>query len=203
MVHCFSCMKKVLFIHGFNGSPEGRSFQALKEALPSGYCIETIDYDQNDCRKALEQIRERICSHRIDLVIGCSLGGFLALISGSGCRFAVNPCYHPSEELPKLGAPSTMVDSYRAYENRLGLTEIEDRELVQGFFGDNDELLGTKYLDLFQNQYRYATVISSSHHLTKEGAEAIFKDIDKYWERVERLDRYVQDVDNLPIYDYI
>lgn len=196
-------MKKILFIHGFNGSPEGRSFHALKEALPSGYYIETIDYDQNDCRKALEQIRERISSHRIDLVIGCSLGGFLALLSGSGCRFAVNPCYHPSEELPKLGASSTMVDSYRTYENRLGLTEIEDRELVQGFFGDNDELLGTKYLDLFQNQYRYATVIPSSHHLTKEGAEAIFKDIDKYWKRVERLEKYVRNVDNLPIYNYI
>lgn len=94
-----------------------------------------------------------------------------------------------------------MVDSYRSYEDRLGLTEIEDKELVHGFFGDNDEFLGTKYLDLFQKQYRYATVIPSGHHLTKEGADAIFKDIDKYWERVERLDNFIRNADNLPIYD--
>ena len=203
MVRCFSYMKKVLFIHGFNGSPEGRAFHALKEALPSGYSIEAIDYDQSDCTKALKQIRERINSHRIDLVIGCSLGGFLALLSGSGCRFAVNPCYHPSEELTKLGAAASIVESYKRYEDRLDLTEIEDKELVHGFFGDKDELLGTKYFDLFQKQYRYATIIPSTHHLSKKGAQAIFKHIDEYWERVKRLEKYICNVDNLPIYDYI
>ena len=62
-----------------------------------------MDYCQDDCALALEQIARTISEKNIDILVGSSLGGFLTILTTGIERYAVNPCYRPSAELPKLG----------------------------------------------------------------------------------------------------
>ena len=68
-------MKRVLYVHGFRGSAYGRGYKRVLNALPEGYKLFSIDYDEADCSHAREQILNFIDEFKIDLVIGSSLGG--------------------------------------------------------------------------------------------------------------------------------
>ena len=45
-------MKRILYIHGFNGSPTGNTYKNILDALPKGYELYSTDYDESNCRKA-------------------------------------------------------------------------------------------------------------------------------------------------------
>lgn len=136
---------RILYIHGFNGTPEGHSFSLLNKHLPEGAQIFGMDYCQDDCALALEQIARTISEKNIDILVGSSLGGFLTILTTGIERYAVNPCYSPSAELPKLGpqnglpAPSPeMTATYAAVEPRLRQLDEEDRKRVHVLMGDKD-----------------------------------------------------------------
>lgn len=97
-------MKKLLYIHGYNGSPTGRSRTLFDELKPEGWMVIGMDHDETDCATALRQIRETIEREQIDVVAGSSLGGFLTLLTTGVRRCVINPCYSPSVELPRLSA---------------------------------------------------------------------------------------------------
>lgn len=117
-------MRKLLYIHGYNGSSEGSSCRLFRKCMPQyEWQVIVMDYTQDDCAVALREIRETIERECIDLVVGSSLGGFLTLQTKGIERIVINPCYSPSVELPKLGphnglpAPSMeMVATYAAFE---------------------------------------------------------------------------------------
>ncbi len=74
-------MKKLLYIHGYNGSPEGSSCRLFRKHMPQEeWQVIGMDYTQDDCALALQEIRETIEREGIDLVVGSSLGGFLTLL---------------------------------------------------------------------------------------------------------------------------
>ena len=177
-------MRKLLYVHGYNGMPEGYSYNLIKAVLPKGYTIEGIDYDQNDCALARQQILDYIKTHSIDLVIGSSLGGFITLTLSGVKRFVINPCYLPSVELPKIGVPQQLIDTYKPYEPLLDEASDKDRLLVRGFFGDHDELLGDRYIESFSRQFGRWQRISSGHHLSEEGAKVIAESLEAYFEEV-------------------
>lgn len=41
-------MKRVLYVHGFRGSAYGRGYKRVLNALPEGYKLFSIDYDESD-----------------------------------------------------------------------------------------------------------------------------------------------------------
>lgn len=172
---------KILYIHGFNGSPEGHSYHLLKKHLPEGCEIIGMDYEQNDCCVALKQIHETILKENIDLVIGCSLGGFLTLLTEGVERFVVNPCYLPSIELPKLkaqnGLPAAskeMIDTYEPFEYKWRYFPKDDKERIHCFIGDADELFGEKYYyDIQDDLGHLPRTLSSSHHLSESAAQTL------------------------------
>lgn len=171
----------ILYVHGYNGSAEGGSYRALKRHLDEGSAIFGLDYCQDDCRLALEQIRTAIVEKRIDVVVGSSLGGFLTLLTEGIERYVINPCYSPSEELPKLGphnglpAPSPeMVATYARFEPHLKTLEAADRENIHILIGDNDELLGERYYDdIIRDLGVVPRFVYSSHHLSESVAETV------------------------------
>ena len=185
---------KVLYVHGFHGSSTGQSYQNIKEALPEGYELFSIDYDENNCEHARNQIYEYVKENSIDLVIGSSLGGFIVMTLHGLPRFVINPCMHPSKELYKLTEVNDefnkMIKTYEKYESWLEkYSDIEERILAKGFFGDHDELFGTKYMREFHLYYGNYEIINSGHHISKEGAVEMFKNIDNYWTHVSRLSK--------------
>lgn len=172
---------KILYVHGFNGSPEGHSYSLLKKHLPEGCDIIGMNYNQNDCDVALKQIQETIQKESIDLVIGCSLGGFLTLLAEGVERFVVNPCYLPSIELPKLktqnglpAASTEMVNTYEPFEYKWRYLPQSDKERIHCFIGNADELFGEKYYyDIQDDLGRPPRMLYSGHHLSESAAETL------------------------------
>lgn len=178
-------MKKLLYVHGYNGMPEGYSCNLIKSVLPEGYTIEGVDYDQNDCALARQQILEYIKTHNMDLVIGSSLGGFITLTLPGIKRFVINPCCLPSVELPKIDVPQKLIDTYKPFEPLLDHISEEDRQLVRGFFGDHDELLGDRYIGFFESRFGHLQRITSGHHLSMEGAKVIADCLEAYFQEID------------------
>lgn len=174
-------MKKLLYIHGYNGSPEGSSCQLFRKHMPQDeWQVIGMDYNQEDCAVALQQIRETIEREGIDLVAGSSLGGFLALLTTGIKRIVINPCYLPSVELPKLGphnglpAPSKeMIATYAAFEPQLKTFDFDERKLITGYFAEHDELLGSRYSEMFIYDVAALREIPGGHHLCEEAVKTI------------------------------
>ena len=195
-------LKNILYVHGFNGSSCGGSFKKILEALPDGYLLHSIDYDQSDCSVARRQIMDYIDTCHISLVIGSSLGGFITLTLGGVPRFVINPCLKPSAELCKITTPDAeyqkLISTYIPYEDWMEkYSDYEERILVKGFFATDDELLGTKYVGYFAKYYGNYEMISGGHHVSAEGARQLFAHIDEYWKHVDRLSRNSDAMDDL------
>ena len=170
-------MKKLLYIYGYGGSATGSTVTMLKRLMPEGYAIEAFTYTQADCAKAREEILTYIDEHGIDLVMGSSLGGFITLTLTGVPRIAINPCWKPSVELPKIGAAPELVATYAPFEE--AIERPADADLVQAYFADADELLGDKYIECYQHCYdaSHCHRIVSGHHLSEEGAKVIIEDM--------------------------
>ena len=88
-IYYFRSMKKLLYVHGYNGSPDGGSCRLFKKHKPENWEVIGMDYCQDDCELALRQIRETIEREGIDVVVGCSLGGFAHYGSAAFCGQSV------------------------------------------------------------------------------------------------------------------
>lgn len=172
-------MKKILYIYGYGGSTIGSTVTMLKRLMPEDYSMESFAYTQADCAKAREEIIAYIKEHRIDLVMGSSLGGFITLTLTGVPRIVINPCWKPSEVLPMIGAPAELVATYAPFEE--AIEHPSDPQLVQAYFADTDELLGDKYIERYQRCYdaSHCHRIVSGHHLSEAGARAILADLIK------------------------
>ena len=184
-------MKKILYIYGYGGSATGSTVTMLQRLMPEGYSIESFTYTQADCAKAREEIIAYIKEHRIDLVMGSSLGGFITLTLTGVPRIVINPCWKPSEVLPMIGAPAELVATYAPFEE--AIEHPSDPQLVQAYFADTDELLGDKYIERYQRCYdaTHCHRIPSSHHLSEEGAKVIIKHLPRF----VASDLYIQGTD--------
>ena len=175
-------MKKILYIYGYGGSAQGSTSTMLRRLVPEGYMVESFAYTQADFAKARQEILDYIREHGIDLVVGSSLGGFIALTLSGIPRIVVNPCWYPGKELPLIDVPHEIVRTYAPYDHWVQehITE-EDRPMVHAFFGDRDELFADRYIAHFLHHYLQEQChrIPSGHNLSEEGAREIVGWIDK------------------------
>jgi hypothetical protein len=176
-------MIRILYVHGYMGDPYGGSFQKISkyaaEADFGGERVQmhTFDYDPRDPRKAVRDLRLYYYEHDIDLMIGSSLGGFLVASCRGARRIAVNPCWAPSEELPKVGFDDS-VEDYITLENWMGMySDCGDYDLCIGCFARNDELLGRKYRPKFRRFFPETYDIAGGHYLSDAAAKKIMTEI--------------------------
>ena len=103
---------KVLYLHGLGSDGSSRTARMLKAALGEGRVV-APDFDMSDPEGALRQAKEEIAADpSISLVVGTSMGGFVALCLQQIPRIAVNPCTRPSAILP-LPLPEKETDTPR------------------------------------------------------------------------------------------
>ena len=115
--------------------------------------------------------------HKIDLMLGSSLGAFLVMNCPGVLRIAINPCWSPSVELPKIDYDGP-VDGYIQCEGRLGAESASgDADLCIGCFADEDEIFGMKYRPAFEQFFKTTYDIPGGHHLSEEGARKIITEI--------------------------
>lgn len=102
--------KRIVYIHGFNGSPDGTTGTCIKsffdDALVVAPALNLLDYDTT-----LSKLKNIINDNDINIIIGHSLGAFyaLALNTDEALTIVINPCMYPSLEIPKL-APLKLDD---------------------------------------------------------------------------------------------
>lgn len=176
-------MIRILYVHGYNGKPNGESFKKLAKYAEiadfGGEKVEmhSFDYDAADPYKARRDLRHYYLENDIDLIIGSSLGGFLAASCDFMRRIVINPCWTPSEELPKIGYEGE-TRKYTWLEEGLGnFAERGDADLCIGCFAPADELLGTKYKNAFSKHFKETYEIPGGHHLSDEAARKIMTEI--------------------------
>ena len=174
-------MKKILYIYGYNSSPdESSTFKMLQELLsaePYCYTVISVEYDQSDPEHGRQQLEEAIRTEKPVAVIGSSLGGFFAMnLNTTVPIIVINPCLSPTTELPKLGSDG---ERYREMEEEMLRTlrppapQFED---IFGFFATNDELFS--YAREFNKMFPSRTYVGG-HRPTKENLRTIRPEIHK------------------------
>lgn len=177
---------KILYVYGYGGSHLSSSVEKLRRHLPEDrFEVLCFDYPQRDCGVALQFLKQKISIHHIDLVMGSSLGAFIALCLDVDIpKIIVNPCLVPTVELPKLkgNTPSeAFVSTYAPFE------EITFAHIPDGshcFMGDADELFGNKYQSMMM-AHLPTELIPSGHKLSEQAMPMIAKHILQYFHSQE------------------
>ena len=190
---------KILYVHGYNGNPYGESYQNLKNACGDNHELHTIDYDASKPTEALEHIFNYIYNHKIDLVIGASLGGFLTMNLYGVSRIVVNPCWNPAIELPKIGYTGDTEVYENMFNDMCSSLDFEEKHLCTAVSALDDELLGQKYTPILRKYFHRHYLINGVHRISPEMAKVIINDILPVHEyEVEKFCEQLANIDNAP-----
>lgn len=96
-------MINVLYIHGFNGSPNGQTASAVKKYFKNHNVI-AEQYNLFNYKETIARINKTINENKIHIIIGHSLGGFytLAIKNPKIFKILINPCMLPTQVLNNL-----------------------------------------------------------------------------------------------------
>ena len=176
-------MIRILYVHGYHGNPSSGSFPKLSryaaEADFGGEEVEMhfYDYDSHDPVGSIAGLRKYHQEHKIDLMLGSSLGAFMVMNCPGVLRIAINPCWSPSVELPKIDYDGP-VDGYARCEAQLGAESASgDMDLCIGCFAEEDEIFGTKYRPVFEQFFKTTYDIPGGHSLSEDGARWIMTEL--------------------------
>ena len=173
-------MKKVLYIYGYGGSHLSSTVEKLRNSLPvEHYEVMCVDYPQHDCAAAIRFLEDVVKQQQVDVVMGSSLGAFIALCLNVDCKkIIVNPCLVPTVELAKLhplpGKPAPaprLIASYAPFEASVF------SHLPAGshcFMAEHDELLGNTYRHVMESHLP-TTTIPGAHRLSLAAIPLIVK----------------------------
>lgn len=138
-------MVKLLYIHGYNSTGNSNTATQLKASFEgSNLEVYSPDVDPNP-DISIPVLTNYIKEHGISIVMGSSLGGFLALKLKNLVDYTIicNPCVYPSIELPKIGAED-LGPKYKPYESDILNFDNETRLRTTAFLGLNDEIFSYK-----------------------------------------------------------
>lgn len=127
--------KKILFVYGYNDSPDSELVKSLQELLDN-YTIVSDYYAQYRPSDALKDLDYLVKTLHPSIVIGIELGGFLSafLQNKKVKKILINPIIDPIEELPKYEGiekddkgndvvfklvPDYMIDFYKDFNKKL------------------------------------------------------------------------------------
>lgn len=181
----------IIYLHGFASSGNSGTAKEIQECLPK--CKVFSPDLPIDPGAALSGIHNAVSTHDINLAIGTSMGGLLALFSNCRNKIVVNPSFHVSEMMKsRLGELSSVaIPYYKAREN--GETEFMltdgiasrfqnleenvfkqsrlDFDRVLGVFGTDDNVVDCK--DEFLRHSLNVRYFKGGHRLSKEAIEEV------------------------------
>ena len=99
--------QKLLYLHGFNSSPQSHKAQLVTQYMSEHNCLDLLLCPQipsvpGEARQLLEQLVEQTLQHHTLSYIGSSLGGYYATYLAekySGSAVLINPSVKPYESL--------------------------------------------------------------------------------------------------------
>lgn len=160
--------QKLLYLHGFNSSPQSHKAQLVSQHMADHDCLEQLLCPQippvpEEARLFLEQLVEQTLEHHALNFIGSSLGGYYATYLAerySGSAVLINPSVKPYETL-------------RAY---LGENKFYFDEGVWDFDESHIQQLETMKVDEITEPERYLALLQTGDEtLDYREAEAKYK----------------------------
>jgi len=142
------------YIHGYESNCE-----TVKAMLAKSLGAKCIHYENDDIEsgrifKLISKIKND------DVVIGSSLGGFLALYSTASTKILLNPLINP-EKMNELGDYSVFVDT--AKKKNMNYS----RYTIYTFLGKNDKILKHD-IPFFYNISKELFVLDDDHRFSKK-----------------------------------
>ncbi|MCM1319630.1 MAG: hypothetical protein NC217_04545 [Muribaculaceae bacterium] len=159
-------MKHLMYIHGFMSGSNGTKQKQLAKKLKGRYEVIAPELTA-DPDESLAIINRMIADCHPEVIVGTSLGGFMALMCESGDAELVvaNPCLYPQEELsrwkdepqtyfcPRIDGNQTYtltqatLDKYLKYDAVAAAAEKKDR--LKAVCSSCDEILGDRHYKTF------------------------------------------------------
>ncbi|MDL2224446.1 hypothetical protein LJB92_03945 [Bacteroidales bacterium OttesenSCG-928-M06] len=165
--------RKILYIHGYGGSGNSRTAQALRDYLPLNYDVIEPCFPLEPA-EAIDLANETILMEEIDIVVASSLGAFTALQLGFITKIVINPCLYPSKELSKRTNISDNI--LRKFIEIEGQRDM-DQELVD--IGDLETLSRRMYERQFETEKEkkeFEETFKHFEYYTDEDWDKIFGD---------------------------
>ena len=184
--------RKLLYLHGFNSSPQSYKAQLVTDYLKKKNCLDLLLCPQipavpEEAKQFLEEIVEEVLkTHQLSFV-GSSLGGYYATYLAekySGSVVLINPSVKPYETL-------------KAYlgENKFyfedGCWEFEEKHIQQLKDLAVDEITAAeRYLVLLQTgdetlDYREAALkYEHGQCIIEQGGDHAFTDLERYMDQI-------------------
>lgn len=161
-------MKKVLYIHGYNGSPYGETYDILKNEL-SDCEVVSLEIDFNAPEEALKKYFD---SGVYDYIVASSFGAFFAgMVQGNGVKILINPAL--PNDVYKLDPDYDCTKANELMKKNYSYRDGELSEETYFIFGDKDEVASNHefFKNLFYEKNMYS--FDMGHKLTKECAKFI------------------------------
>jgi predicted esterase YcpF (UPF0227 family) len=161
---------RILYIHGYGGTGNSRTAQALRTHLPKNYTVFSPCFLTNPV-EALDLAKETIQAKGVDIVVASSLGAFTALQLRDIPKIVINPCLYPSKELPeRREIPKDILLNFAKFEKQIFENVSEkDKRQTFGVFSTNDELFS--YKEEFSKHYPNIQIIEDTHRISVENVE--------------------------------
>ena len=188
-------MKNLLYIYGFNSSAKtSTSARTFKTELVN-FNVYTPEYPQEDGEKAYKFLQKYIDENDIDIVVGTSLGGFLALCLKCDYKIIINPACGAGDDIIKIGASIEQMSSYNKIRDLYLWKQHPKKQIA--LFGKYDNLVNYKseYIKKYGENDVYD--IETEHHLSKEDINNyVFPYVIKFFEKqynMKSLTKYVKE----------
>ena len=104
-------------------------------------------------------------------------GGFLTMHLYGYSRIVINPCWDPATELPLIDYTGPTEEYERLRHSLVEELDSEEQHLCSGCFAPLDELLCTKYLEIFQQFFNRTYIIPGGHQVSAEAVVKIVNEI--------------------------
>lgn len=85
-------MKKILYVHGLGSGINSSTLNDIKTFFDK-YEVHGIEINENPY-ESVKKIQDYVTDNNIDILIGCSLGGFYGAYVDVPCKFLINPGFN-------------------------------------------------------------------------------------------------------------
>ena len=183
--------RKLLYLHGFNSSPQSFKAQLVTDYLKEKDCLDLLICPQIpvvpiEAKQFLEQIVEQVLQTQEICFIGSSLGGYYATYLAekySGKAALINPSVKPYETLK-----AHLGENKFYFED--GCWEFEEKHIQQLKDLDVDKITAERYMVLLQTgdetlDYREAALkYEHSRCIIEQGGDHSFVGLDNHLEHI-------------------